>query len=234
MMPPTPQTRDLSQIPQDPVTALDQAGGVLGLLSALGALSLAGLLRGRQRAWLAPATAALAGLAGVLWIFRSPQRRTPAGDGLAIAPCDGEIVAIAEVVEPHFLKAPACRITIRLHASQVQIIRVPLKGTIQYRRYLPASQASQPDDALIIGIRQRDNGRALLRLSASPFWRLLPSDAGRRITFPPDLENAVQAGQVAGHLPLGGQVDLYLSRTAQVAVTLGQQVRGGETILAQL
>ncbi len=234
MMTSTPQTRELSQIPQDPITALDQAGGVLGVLAALGALSLAGLLRGRHLAWLAPATASLAGLAGVLWLFRSPQRRTPAGDGLAIAPCDGEIVAIAEVPEPHFLQAPACQITIRLRANQVQIIRAPLPGTIWYRRYLPARPTSQPDDALIIGIRQRDNGRALLRLSASPLWRRLPSDAGRRITFPPDLENAIQAGQVAGHLPLGGQVDLYLARTARVAVTLGQQVSGGETILARL
>jgi phosphatidylserine decarboxylase len=234
MMTPTTQAHELSQIPQNPVTALDQAGGVLGLFSALGVLSLVGLLYQRQRIWLAPMAAALAGLAGVLWIFRSPQRHTPAEDALTIAPCDGEVVAIAEVPESHFLKGSACQITIRLHAGQAQIIRAPLKGTIRYRRYLPASQASQPDDVLIIGIHLRDHDRALLRLSAGPLWRLLPTDAGRRITFLPDLENAVQAGQITGHLPLGGQVDLYLPRAAQVVVTLGQQVRGGETILARL
>lgn len=234
MISPSTQTHEINPAWQSPITALDQAGGVLGLLATLGLLSLAGLLRRRRWGWLAPLAAALAGLAGVLWIFRSPQRRAPADDALVLAPCDGVIVAIAEVQEPRFLKAPSCQITIQLHAGQVQVTRAPLKGAVHYRRYLPAGKEGAPDDALYIGIRQPDDTRALLRLSASPFWRLLPSYAGRRITFLPDLEDAVQSGQITGHLPLGGQVNLCLPHTAQVAVALGQQVRGGETALARL
>lgn len=233
MMTPTAQPRDHVMPNQDPVSALEQASGVVSLLAAFGLISLAGLLWRRNPVWLAPLGAACTGLAGVLWIFRNPERRAPAGAGLVIAPADGEIISIARIHEPRFLHAAAHQLTIRTHPGEVQITRAPVSGAVRYRRYQPAGQADQRDDTLCMGIRQPNGDRVLVSLTASSFWRMLPSYAGRRITCLPDLEDAVRQGQVIGHLPLGGLVNVYLPGTALVAVTQGQQVRAGETALAQ-
>ena len=64
--------------------------------------------------------------------------------------------------------------------------------------------------------------------------RRVPSHWARRILLWPDLEDALQAGQVIGHLSLGGMVEVYVPSTATIRVRTGQSVVGGETILATL
>lgn len=230
----TSQASAAAEPSDDPISALEQGGGLLSLLAALALAGLVGWRRQRAAAWLALTGAGLAGLAAVAWIFRNPTRRGPADSDLALAPCDGEVIAVAEVQEPRFLKAAAWQITVRVRPSQVQVLRAPVGGIVRTRRYLPAGQEGQRDDALLLGVQQRDGGRVLVRLQASGFWRRLPTYAGRRITLLPDLEDALQPGQVSGHLPLGGLVQIYLPQTSHLAIAQGQHLRGGETILARL
>lgn len=220
--------------PQHHISALDQAGGVISLLAAVGLAGLAGWLWRRKPAWLALAGASLSALAGVLWIFRNPDRSTVAGGaGRLLSPCDGEVRSVAEVHEPRFLKAQAQQITIRLLPGDVQIIRSPTGGIVRYRRYELRGLAGAADDALWIGIRQPDGPKVLIKLSASPFWRILPPYIGRRITALIELEDALQQGQVIGHLPLGGEIQVFTPATAQVKVSPGAHIQAGETILAQ-
>lgn len=215
------------------ISALEQAGGVMSLLAAAGVAGTAGSLWRRNPAWLALASASFSALAGVLWIFRNPGRSTGGGLKLAVAPCDGEVREIAIVPEQRFLKAPAHRVTIRIRPGDVQVTRAPVAGIVRYRRYQPRGQAGEADDALWLGIRQQEGANVLIKLSASRFWRVMPAFVGRRITALSDLEESVQQGQVTGHLPLGGEVQVYLPASAQLAVEQGARVRAGETILAQ-
>ncbi len=217
-----------------PISALEQGGGLLSLLTALALAGLVGWRRQRGAGWLALAGAALAGLAAVVWTFRSPTRHAPTDPDLALAPCDGEVIAVVLAQEPRFLKTAAWQVTVRVRPGHVQVVRAPVGGIVRYRRYLPAGQEDQRDDALLLGVQRRNGGRVLVRLQASGFWRRLPTYAGRRITLLPDLEDALQPGQVSGHLPLGGQVEIYLPQTSRLAIASGQRLRGGETILARL
>lgn len=217
------------------ISAPEQAGGVISLLAALGLAGLIGWLWQRRPAWLVLAGASFAALAGVVWIFRNPDRSTAGRPGLvAVAPCDGQVRAVALVHEPRFLKALAHRITIIVRPGDVQIMRAPVEGIVRYRRYQPRGQAGEADDALWIGARQPDGAKVLIKLSANRFWRLMPAFVGRRITALTDIEEAVQQGQVIGHLPLGGEVQIYLPADAKMAVEPGQRVRAGETALASL
>jgi phosphatidylserine decarboxylase len=220
--------------PQHHISALEQAGGVLSLLAVAGMAGAAGWLWRRKPAWLALAGASFSSLAGVLWIFRNPDRGTAGGIGLAVAPCDGQVSSVALIQEPRFLKAQAQRVTIRVRPGEVQVLRTPVEGVVRFRRYQLRGQAGEADDALWIGIRQPDGAGLLIKLRASRFWRAMPVFAGRRITALPDLEDFVQQGQVIGHLPLGGEVQVYLPATAQVAVEPGTLVRAGEMVLARL
>lgn len=220
--------------PEHHISALQQAGGVISLLAAVGLVGLAGWVWRRRPAWLALAGASFSALAGVLWIFRNPDRSTAGGLGQAVAPCDGQVRSVALVWEPRFLKTQAQRVAIKVRPGDVQITRAPVEGMVRYRRYQPLGQAGAADDTLWIGIRQPDGARVLIRLSASPFWRVLPPFIGRRITALLELEDAVQQGQVIGHLPLGGEVEIYLPTTTQMAIEPAERVRAGETVLAQL
>ncbi len=216
------------------ISAVEQAGGVLSLLAAMGLAGLAGWLWRRRPAWLALAGASLSALAGLLWVFRNPARsHSTGGAGIWVAPCDGQVLSVAETHEGRFLKGPAHCITIRVRPGDVQVMRAPAAGTVRRRRYEPAGSAGLADDALWIGIRQPDGARLLLHLTASPFWRIMPPFLGRRITSLIDLEDAVLQGQVIGHLPAGGEVQVYIMAGSQVAVEPGAHVRAGETALAR-
>jgi phosphatidylserine decarboxylase len=216
------------------ISVLEQAGGVSALL-AIGSLAgIAGWLWRRRLGWLALAAANLSALAGVAWLFHNPPRQIPSDIGLVVAPCDGVVCRIARVQEPRFVKGPACQVTIQVRPGEVQVTRAPAGGVVRYRRYQPHGQAGQRDDTLWMGLRQPDGVKVLVQLTASPFWRAMPPFIGRRITALLDLEDTVDRGQVTGHLPLGGQVDVFVPATAQVTAEPGLRVRAGETVLAQL
>ena len=118
--------------------------------------------------------------------------------------------------------------------------RALLGGMVRLRRYEPCEpgepgkQAQRTDDAIWLGIKDADTTRVAMRQIASPLWRRVPSHWARRIVLWPDLEDALQAGQVIGHLSLGGMVEVYVPCTATIRVRTGQSVVGGETILATL
>ncbi|HSN78247.1 MAG TPA: phosphatidylserine decarboxylase [Anaerolineae bacterium] len=232
----TPTHHSVSPIipPEHHISALEQASGVMSLLAGAGVVGTIGWLLRRKAAWLALAGASFSALAGVLWIFRNPARSTAGGPSLAVAPCDGQVGSIALIHEPRFLKAPAYKVIIRVRPGDVQVTRAPVEGIVHYRRYEPRGQAGATDDALWIGIRQPEGAKVLLKLSASPFWRAMPAFVGRRITLLPDLEDRVQQGQVTGHLPLGGEVQVYIPVNAQVTVEPGERLRAGESVLARL
>lgn len=206
----------------------------MSLLAAAGVAGSAGWLWQRKPAWLALAGASFSALAGVLWIFRNPDRSTAGGLDLAVAPCDGRVGSVALVHEQRFLKTQAHLVTIQIRPGDVQVTRAPVAGIVRHRRYQPRGQAGAAGDALWIGIQQPTGARVLIQWSASPFWRVVPAFVGRRITALPELEDAVQQGQVIGHLPLGGEVAIYLPATARIAVEPGTRVRAGEMLLARL
>ena len=204
------------------------------LLALTWLVGILGWLTTRRRAWLAPVLGSSAIAGGILWIFRNPTRQ-PASNGRAVlVPNDGLVQRVAMVQEERFLHGPAMCITIQVSARNVQVTRAPLGGTVRLRRYEPGEQARQTDDAIWLGIKGADATRVAVRQMANPLWRRLPSHWARRILLWPDLEDALQAGQVIGHLTLGGMVEVYVPCTATIRVRTGQSVVGGETVLATL
>lgn len=217
---------------EDSISALTQAGDVVGALAGLGLAGIAGWLPSRRPAWLALAGASLTVLAGVFWIFRNPERSITGEEGIVVAPCDGEVTGVAPVQEPDFLRAPAYCITLRVRPGDVQVLRAPVAGVVRHRRYVPAGQSGGQRDVLWLGLRQPAGSGVLLKMGVSALWRAMPSYVGRRITVLIDLEDTVRSGQICGHLPLGGEVQVYTTAAAQLAVQAGARVRAGETILA--
>lgn len=226
----------LTKLPEYRISALEQAGLPLVLASLAAAISTVDWLRRRHGLSLALA-GLFASLAGaLLWIYRNPDRQPPAGPGLVLAPCDGHVAAVSNVSENRYVKGPAYFIRIAIGAADVQVNRAPTGGTIGYRRYEtgPLATGSPQVDRNWLGIERENQARVLLRQVASPFWQALPWQTARRIICWPDLGDTVEPGQIIGHLPLGGQMELYIPAGAQVKVRAGQAIKGGETVIAEL
>lgn len=228
-------TQRLAEAPAH-VSARSQAGGILILLGLGWLLMVATWLRSRRPIWLLASLAAPTLGAGVLAMFRNPERTPTSGVDVVLAPADGQVANVTHVDHNGFLRGPATRVAIHVRPIDVQVNRAPVGGSIRLRRYVPAGSAPDgcADDSNWLGIRSADRQRVLLRQVASPLWRPWPYFLARRIVCWPDLEDAVHAGQEIGHLPLGGQVEVYVPAGCQVTVEPGQRVRGGEDVIALL
>lgn len=216
------------------VSAQEQAGGALLILALVWLAGVAGWIATRRRLWLAPTAVATTISAGLFRIFRSPARDTVPNAGCVLAPNDGMVRRVDMVREEGFLHGPAMRIAIEVRARDVQVTRAPQDGMLRLRRYEPGLPAARSDDALWLGIKGPNGARVAMRQSASPWWRRIPAYWARRILCWPELEETLQAGQVIGHLTLGGNVEVFLPATARIRVRAGQRVAGGETVLATI
>ena len=108
----------------------------------------------------------------VLNFFRSPFRRFPYdSEGLVIAPADGTIVAIEEVMENEILHKKCLQISIFMSIFNVHANWFPVNGTVKHvshqngrfmAAYLPKSSTENERSAVVITTRNGVDG--LVRL----------------------------------------------------------------------
>lgn len=169
------------------------------------------------------------------WFFRDPERRIPDGadDGRTVlSPADGRVVQISECIENEYLRERAIQVSIFLSPLDVHVNRYPISGVVEYVRYYPGEylvawhpKSSERNERSVIGVRS--NGGKIL-------FRQITGILARRIVFETRVGDTIVAGKRFGMMKFGSRMDVVLPRTATIAITTGQRVRGGETILARL
>lgn len=195
------------------------AGGAAAMAGALGWAGLMLLLGG--------ATLFTA------WFFRNPKRAVPQVEGVVVAPGDGRVIAIETEYEPRFLKDQAKRISIFLNVFDVHVNRVPCDGTIRDIAYQPGRfvAANRPEATL------RNEQNALMIQTRQGSKVLCVQVAGliaRRIVCWAKPGEHVSRGERYGLIRFGSRMDLFLPLAARLNVGIGDCVKGGETILAEL
>lgn len=171
-------------------------------------------------------------LAFTLYFFRDPDRKSPAGENLVIAPADGKVIAIQEVREEEFLKSDAVQISIFMSPLNVHVNRFPISGTIGYFRHFPGEylmafdeKSSVRNERTQIGI-ERENVRVL--------FKQIAGFLARRIVADLKVGDRAVAGERFGMIKFGSRVDVLLPRSADIKVRPGQQTVAGETVLGEL
>jgi phosphatidylserine decarboxylase len=183
-------------------------------------------------------------LAGVsIWVFaffRDPVRAVPQDDTLIIAPADGLITLIRQVVPPPGLfgadglgDGPMTRVSIFMSVFDVHINRTPIAGTIKSVTYIRGKfvnadldKASEDNERQHILVERADGLRiGFTQIAGLVARRIMP------FVKPGDI---VAAGQRIGLIRFGSRVDVYLPAGTAPRVTLGQHIIAGETVLGRI
>lgn len=186
--------------------------------------------------WPGPATLIPAGLlttlfALLLYFFRDPERTSPAGEGVFLAPADGRVVEVKQVHEPRFLQGEGLKIGIFMSLLDVHVNRVPVEGQVVLVEHVPGQflqafrpEASEVNEHNLVGLESR-HGRVLVKQVAGIM--------ARRVVCWVRPGQKVQAGDRLGVVKFGSRVDLYLPPGAASAVRVGDRARAGVTVIAR-
>ena len=169
----------------------------------------------------------------VSWFFRNPPRVIPQGAGLVVAPGDGIVLAVEEEFEPRYIKDRAVRISIFLNVFDVHINRMPCEGTIEDIQYQPGLFliASKPHATL-----KNEQNAVMIRTveGAKVVCVQVAGLIARRIVCWVNPRDRAVRGERYGLIRFGSRMDTYLPVATAIKVTVGDRVKGGETLLGEL
>ncbi len=164
-----------------------------------------------------------------LWFFRDPQRRVPADAGLVVSPADGKVTEVARIQTP---TGERIRLSIFLSVFDVHVNRSPIAGNVREARY---------EKGLHLNALNRDSGERneqnVVTVQGEECDVTFSQIAGvlaRRIVFRPKIGEFVQRGQRIGLIKFGSRVNVWLPSRAHLRVVVGQRVKGGASILADV
>ena len=170
----------------------------------------------------------------ILNFFRSPYRRFPYdSEGLVIAPADGTIVAIEEVMENEILHKQCLQVSIFMSIFNVHANWFPVNGTVKHvshqngrfmAAYLPKSSTENERSAVVITTKQ---GVDILA-------RQIAGAMARRIVTYAKVGDPCHVDEQMGFIKFGSRVDVYLPVGTEVLVEMDQKVTGNQTPIARL
>ena len=165
------------------------------------------------------------------FFFRDPDRETPVGENLIIAPADGTVINIAEVDENEYFKEKVKRVSIFMSVFNVHVNRIPLAGEVEYLDYARgrfkaafADDAPEVNERTVIGIKS-EKGKLLFKQIAGLI--------ARRIVYRLNTGDKVKSGERFGLIKYGSRVDLYFPRSVKINVKVKDKVKSGSTIIGE-
>jgi phosphatidylserine decarboxylase len=160
-------------------------------------------------------------------------RVTPVREGIVVAPADGRISMVTQVLPPAELglgDRPLPRISIFMSVFNCHVNRSPVAGRIDRIAYRPGTFINAELDKA-----SEDNERNSLVIS-TPNGRIgviqIAGLIARRIVSFVREGQSISAGERFGLIRFGSRLDVYLPEGTQALVAAGQTAVAGETILA--
>lgn len=169
----------------------------------------------------------------ILQFFRSPSVRIEKNERHVLAPADGKVVVIEEVIEGEYLRRNCRQVSIFMSPINVHVNRNPISGVVEFFRYHPGAylvawhpKASTENERTTVVLRNQQGVQVLMRQIAGAL--------ARRICWYVNEGQQVEQGQEFGFIKFGSRVDLFLPLDAKITVEIGQVTSAGKTIIAEL
>lgn len=183
-------------------------------------------------AWLGGAWGGLAGLALVAFVvqfFRDPPRQVPAQPNVVLSPADGRIVSVGKSRDP-WLERDALKISVFMNVFNVHSNRSPVDAEVRNAWYRAGAfvnaeldKASDENERNALHLRTKD-GRDVTCVQVAGL-------IARRIICQVQCDDTVRRGQRFGMICFGSRLDVYLPQDVTPAVSVGDRVQAGTSIL---
>ena len=162
--------------------------------------------------------------------FRIPNRVLTLNENAIVAPADGKVVVIEEVIDPEYFQNKRLQVSIFMSPANVHVNRNPISGEVVYNQYHkgkylvawhPKSSTENERHSVVI---RKGNVDILVKQIAGAL-------AKRIVNY---LQVGQQVSQTAemGFIKFGSRVDLLLPVGTKINVELNQSVQGGVTVIA--
>jgi phosphatidylserine decarboxylase len=166
------------------------------------------------------------------YFFRDPERVSPVGRDLVLAPADGRILVAGPAEAADAPAGEWLQVSIFLSPIDVHINRTPVGGTVthvEYRpgRFLPAYDAHAAEENERTEIWLDHEGTLVV-------CRQVVGVLARRIVCRVSEGDVLEPGDRIGLMKFGSRMDVFLPTDASLMVAPGDTVRGGETVVATL
>lgn len=169
----------------------------------------------------------------ILQFFRSPHFNISKDEKNVLCPADGKVVVIEETEETEFLKDRRIQISVFMSPINVHVNRNPISGIVKYFKYHPGKYlvAWHPKSST-------ENERTTIVIENSlgipVLFRQIAGAMARRIVWYVKEGDEVEQGDQFGFIKFGSRVDVFLPLGSKINVNLGDVVKGGRTVLAEL
>jgi len=163
----------------------------------------------------------------VFSFFRDPDRVIPSEPGAIVSPGDGRVVVVQD---EDYAGKPGKRVSIFLAVWNVHVNRSPAAGLITKVEYRPGKFI-----AAMRANASTENEQNIFTLSTDAGDLVFKQIAGliaRRVVSWKKKGDIVARGERIGLVRFGSRVDLWVPRQAEIRIKVGQNVKGGSSILA--
>lgn len=169
----------------------------------------------------------------ILQFFRSPKFERVVNEKQVIAPADGKVVVIENVVEDEYFKTERKQISIFMSPVNVHVNRSPVAGVVKYFKYHagqylvawhPKSSTENERTTMVVDL---GNGLEVL-------VRQIAGALARRIKWYVEEGQKLEQGGEFGFIKFGSRVDIFLPLDAEIKVNIDDKTKGGRTVIAEL
>lgn len=170
----------------------------------------------------------------VTYFFRNPMREVEISDpNFLLAPADGRVVVIEPVMENEVFHEKRLQVSIFMSPLNVHANWYPVEGNIirsehqkgrHLQAWLPKSSTENERSLVIIETPQKTQVAV----------RQIAGAMARRIVTYAKVGKEAHRNEHLGFIKLGSRVDMYLPLNTEIFVTVGEAVRGNETIVGRL
>jgi len=169
----------------------------------------------------------------IVQFFRSPKLLITQNDKVVLCPADGKVVVIEETEEPEFLKDKRIQVSVFMSPVNVHVNRNPISGVVKYFKYHPGKYLvawhpkSSTENERTTVVTENKVGQQVL-------FRQIAGALARRIVWYVKQGDVVEQGEQFGFIKFGSRVDVFLPLGSKINVEIGEVVKGGTTVLAEL
>ena len=166
------------------------------------------------------------------YFFRNPERVVPEDERAVLAPADGKIIYIGPVREER-LDAEVLKISIFMSVFNVHINRAPLSGRVIDTFYTRGKFLDVRDERATF-----ENEQSGLLVEAAGGAKLMVVQVAgliaRRIVCYAAKGDTLVRGKRYGLIRFGSRLDVYLPKSTELRVAMGDKTVAGETVLGIL